>query len=152
MGKRIAVWNNKGVVQKLTRALWNDRRSRSSRGILRTLFSVTLPHLGTNEVLDLWELSVPTLVHLCLFTNTKLFSGRKIWVWVWPSKQRHFVPRKMAMRNPNPTKPESHLAPDSANSLLFQSTFVLGIDGRKYKLQRLVETWEMPEVKARNFY
>lgn len=58
----------------------------------------------------------------------------------------------MATRNPDPTKPESHLAADSANSLFVQSTFILGIDGRKYKLQRLVETWEMPEVKARNFY
>lgn len=32
--------------------------------MLRTLFSVALPHLGTNEVLNLGELSVPTLVHL----------------------------------------------------------------------------------------
>lgn len=63
-GKRIAVWNNKGVVQKLTRALWNDRRNRSGRGMHGALFFVTLPHLGTNEVLNLWELSVPTLVHL----------------------------------------------------------------------------------------
>lgn len=49
-------------------------------------------------------------------------------------------------------KTGEHLAPESAKSLLVQSTFLLGIDGRKYKLQRLVETWEMPEVKAKNFY
>lgn len=54
--------------------------------------------------------------------------------------------------DPNSTKLESHLAPESAKSLLVQSTFLLGIDGRKYKLQRLMETWEMTEVKARNFY
>lgn len=53
---------------------------------------------------------------------------------------------------PKPHETGEPLAADSAKSLFVQSFFVLGIGGRQRKFQRLVETHEVPEVKARNCY